>query len=86
MTAKDGKLRNTDVMDYNKIIQLIQLLPRKSAEAFKAWVGSIAAKHCDLAAQLNINKICAKMGTNELITFKRKFYKNFKGQGIHGSP
>ena len=86
MTAKDGKLRYTDVMDYKKVIQLIQYLPRETAKAFKAWVGGIAAKHCNLGAQLDINKECAKMGTNELITYKTKFHKIFRGQGIHVHP
>ena len=77
MTAKDGKLRCTDVMDYRKIIQLIQLLPRETAKAFKAWVGSIAAKHCDFTAQLDIREACAIPGPAELIRFRTKSVINF---------
>ena len=72
MTAKDGKLRCTDVMDYKKIMQLIQILPCTTAEAAKGWIGSIAAKHCDLAAQLDIDKYCVMPGVSELVRFRRK--------------
>ena len=72
MLAKDGKLRLTDVMDYKKIIQLIQLLPCEAAKAFKAWAGSIAAKHCNLPAQLDIDETRAKKGVTELIRVRTK--------------
>ena len=78
MTAKDGKLRYTDVMDYKKIIQLIQLLPRETAKAFKAWVGSIAAKHCDLISQLTIAEFCANVGNSELVRVRTKVIFNSK--------
>ena len=55
MLAKDGKMRYTDVMDYKKVIQLIQSLPCETAEVFKAWIGGIAAKHCDLTGQLELD-------------------------------
>ena len=72
MLAKDGKLRLTDVMDYKKVIQLIQILPCKAAEAFKGWIGGIAAKHCDLAAQLDVVDFCAEVGVSELVRFRRR--------------
>ena len=72
MTAKDGKLRLTDVMDYKKVMQLIQNLPCETAGAFKAWVGSIAAKHCNLVASLDIAEFSANAGVSELVRFRRK--------------
>ena len=72
MTAKDGKLRLTDVMDFKKVMQLIQALPYKTAMAFKAWVGGIAAKHCDLISRLDIMEAGAEAGASELVCFRTK--------------
>ena len=72
MAAKDGKMRYTDVMDYKKIIQLIQCLPQERVMAFKAWIGSIAARHCDLSAQLDIDDSCVGYGISELRCIKTK--------------
>ena len=72
MTAKDGKLRLTDVMDFKKVMQLIQALPYKTAMAFKAWVGGIAARHCDLAGQLDVKGECAEAGVSELVCVRTR--------------
>ena len=39
--ALDGKLRYTDVMDSEEILQLIQICPSPHAEAFRQWIGEL---------------------------------------------
>ena len=39
--ALDGKLRYTDVMDAEEILQLIQVFPSPKAEAFKQWIAAL---------------------------------------------
>lgn len=79
LTAKDGKLRYTDVMDYKKIIQLIQILPcgTAKAKALKTWIGDIAANHCDLVSQLDIVEFKIP-GTYELVEYKVEQEFNLK--------
>ena len=76
LLAKDGKLRYTDVMDYKKIMQLIQLLPYNAARAFKAWLGGLAAKHFNLVSQLDVAKNCAVAGITELRCFRARLIFN----------
>ena len=40
--ALDGKLRFTDVMDAEEILQLIQVFPSPKAEAFRQWIAMLA--------------------------------------------
>ena len=37
MKAYDGKLRDTDAMDTEQILRLVQSIPSKKAEPFKLW-------------------------------------------------
>ena len=46
--ALDGKLRFTDVMDAGEILQLIQVCPSPKAEAFRLWIGELAARGSDV--------------------------------------
>ena len=39
--AKDGKLRNTDVLDTKGILRLIESVPSSKAEPFKVWLASL---------------------------------------------
>ncbi len=41
MTAKDGKMRLTDVADTEQILRLIQSVPSKKAEPFKIWLAKV---------------------------------------------
>ncbi len=41
MTAKDGKMRNTDVLDTKGILRLIESIPSPKAEPFKLWLASL---------------------------------------------
>ena len=78
MAAKDGKMRYTDAMDYKKIMQLIQSLPRERAMAFKAWIGAVAAGHSNIIAQLDIDYSCAGYGVSELRCIKTRVMFNNK--------
>ena len=74
LRAKDGKLRNTDVMDYKKVIQLIQAMSCDKVDRIKAWLGSIAAKHCDLASLLDIERFVPETNTAEFLHIRRKLF------------
>ena len=39
--AKDGKLRNTDVLDTKGILRLIEFVPSSKAEPFKIWLANL---------------------------------------------
>lgn len=41
MQAADGKLRCTDVMDEEEVIEFIKRFPSPRAEAFKAWIANL---------------------------------------------
>lgn len=41
MEAYDGKLRDTDVMNTEQILRLIQSIPSKKAELFKLWLAQV---------------------------------------------
>lgn len=40
MMAKDGKLRETDVLDTQGILRLIESVPSPKAEPFKMWIAT----------------------------------------------
>ena len=42
--AVDGRLRYTDVMDAEEILQLIQIFPSPKAEIFRQWIEELAAE------------------------------------------
>ena len=44
MKANDGKLRETDVMNTEQILRLIQSIPSKKAEPFKRWLAQVGAE------------------------------------------
>jgi len=39
--AKDGKMRNTDMLDTQNILRLIESIPSPKAEPFKMWLASL---------------------------------------------
>ncbi len=41
MRANDGKLRDTDVMNTEQILRLVQSIPSKKAEPFKLWLAKV---------------------------------------------
>lgn len=47
MIATDGKMRETDVLDTEGILRLIQSIPSKKAEPFKIWLAKIGNERLD---------------------------------------
>ncbi len=47
MTAEDGKMRQTDVVDTEQLFRLIQSIPSPKAEPFKLWLAKVAAERID---------------------------------------
>ena len=44
MEAYDGKLRDTDVMNTEQVLRLIQPILSKKAEPFKLWLAQVGKK------------------------------------------
>ncbi len=68
MKANDGKLRDTDVMNTQQILRLIQSIPSKKAEPFKIWLAQVGKERIDEAydPEITINRA--------LDTYRRKGY------------
>ncbi|MCL2364786.1 MAG: Bro-N domain-containing protein [Defluviitaleaceae bacterium] len=49
MLAPDGKMRETDVMDAEQILRLIQSIPSKKAEPFKMWLAKVGNERINAA-------------------------------------
>jgi len=49
MLAHDGKMRETDVMDAEHVLRLIQSVPSKKAEPFKMWLAKVGNERIDAA-------------------------------------
>ncbi len=47
MKAHDGKLRDTDVMNTEQILRLVQSIPSKKAEPFKLWLAQVGKERID---------------------------------------
>lgn len=47
LKAKDGKLRNTDMLDTKNIFRLIESVPSPKAEPFKMWLANIGSERID---------------------------------------
>ena len=47
MKAKDGKLRDTDVLDTKGILRLIESIPSPKAEPFKLWLANLGSERID---------------------------------------
>ena len=61
MVAADGKKYNTDVMDTEQILRLVQSIPSKKAEPFRVWLAGVGSAFIDEAAdpELAINRAVA---------------------------
>jgi len=68
MRAYDGKMRDTDVMDTEQILRLVQSIPSKKAEPFKIWLAKVGAERIDETydPELAINRA--------LDTYRKKGY------------
>ena len=47
LKAKDGKMRETDVLDTEGIFRLIESVPSKKAEPFKLWLAKLGREKVD---------------------------------------
>ena len=68
MQAYDGKLRDTDVMNTEQILRLVQSIPSKKAEPFKLWLAKVGKERIDEAydPEITINRT--------LNTYRKKGY------------
>ena len=68
MKANDGKLRDTDVMNTEQILRLVQSIPSKKAEPFKLWLAKVGKERIDVTydPEITINRA--------LDTYRRKGY------------
>lgn len=68
MKAHDGKLRDTDVMNTEQILRLIQSIPSKKAEPFKLWLAQVGKERIDETydPEITINRA--------LDTYRKKGY------------
>lgn len=68
MKAHDGKLRDTDVMNTEQILRLVQSIPSKKAEPFKLWLAQVGKEIIDEAydPEITINRA--------LDTYRKKGY------------
>ena len=73
LRAKDGKMRNTDMLDTKGIFRLIESVPSPKAEPFKMWLASLGKERIDevfdpeIAANRVVNYYRAKGYTDEWI-------------------
>ena len=58
MKSIDGKFYNTDVMNTEQILRLIQSIPSKKAEPFKLWLAKVGKERIDEAydPEITINR------------------------------
>ena len=68
MKAYDGKLRDTDVMNTEQVLRLVQSIPSKKAEPFKLWLAQVGKERIDEAydPEITINRA--------LDTYRKKGY------------
>lgn len=73
MRAKDGKMRETDTLDTEGILRLIESVPSPKAEPFKVWLAGLGKERIDevfdpeIAANRVVNYYRAKGYTDEWI-------------------
>ena len=73
MKAKDGKLRETDTLDTEGILRLIESVPSPKAEPFKMWLANLGKERIDevfdpeIAANRVVNYYRAKGYSDEWI-------------------
>ncbi|MCI9039355.1 MAG: hypothetical protein HFJ29_05750 [Clostridia bacterium] len=68
MKSFDGKYYNTDVMNTEQILRLVQSIPSKKAEPFKLWLAQVGKERIDEAydPEITINRA--------LDTYRKKGY------------
>lgn len=68
MKSADGKYYNTDVMNTEQVLRLVQSIPSKKAEPFKLWLAHVGRERIDEAydPEITINRA--------LDTYRKKGY------------
>ena len=98
MKSVDGKYYNTDVMNTEQVLRLIQSIPSKKAEPFKLWLAQVGKERIDEAydPEIAINRaldIYRKKGYSEewinqrlkTIDIRKEFTDELKEKGINSS-
>lgn len=96
MQAYDGKFRETDVMDTEQILRLVQSIPSKKAEPFKLWLAKVGKERIDETydPEITINRaleIYRKKGYSEewinqrlkTIDVRKEFTDELQRSGIN---
>ena len=96
MKSTDGKFYNTDVMNIEQVLRLIQSIPSKKAEPFKLWLAQVGKERIDEAydPEIAINRaldIYRKKGYSEewinqrlkTIDIRKEFTDKLKEKGIN---
>ena len=96
MKSADGKYYNTDVMNTEQVLRLIQSIPSKKAEPFKLWLAQVGKERIDEAydPEIAINRaldIYRKKGYSEewinqrlkTIDIRKEFTDELKEKGIN---
>ena len=55
MKAEDGKMRLTDVADFEQLFRFIQSIPSPKAEPFKQWMAGVASKRVEQMQDPELN-------------------------------
>jgi len=68
LSARDSKMRLTDVADAEQILRLIQSIPSKKAEPFKLWLARVGRERIDetIDPELSIDRAIQKLGNRQL--------------------
>jgi len=95
MKSTDGKYYNTDVMNTEQVLRLIQSIPSKKAEPFKLWLAQVGKERIDEAydPEIAINRaldIYRRKGYSEewinqrlkTIDIRKEFTDELKEKGI----
>lgn len=95
MKSADGKYYNTDVMNTEQVLRLIQSIPSKKAEPFKLWLAQVGKERIDEAydPEIAINRaldIYRRKGYSEewinqrlkTIDIRKEFTDELKEKGI----
>jgi len=98
MKTSDGKYYNTDVMNIEQILRLIQSIPSKKAEPFKLWLAQIGRERIDETydPEITINRALdtyRKKGYSEewinqrlkTIDIRKEFTDELKRKGVSKS-
>ena len=98
MKSADGKYYNTDVMNTEQVLRLIQSIPSKKAEPFKLWLAQVGKERIDEAydPEITINRALdtyRKKGYSEewinqrlkTIDIRKEFTDELKNKGINES-